>query len=392
MRTTFLALCLVLGAASAAAEPAGEPARTHDRILRGLGLEPGFLSAKEASRLRSRPQAARPGMGEALRALRTRPFLVGRPVYDESTISARTRAAVEGDYTPYHDPAIRPADPASQRRVHSIYWRLASRLRRELGVRKSGVGPALVLEGGRAEAPGAVTLTNGSIIVHQASLEMADRIAAAILSSRTKRELMGNVLSLAFDRVPPEDRSREARAIADGILALTTGHEMGHALKKDLMRGTLPDVRQTPMGPDSAQTRGQELVADAAGGELALRSGFSPTGILAFYLYRAVLEAQTGQMNAPRPTTHPRGLPRYELLYRMIMSRENKPRLLYDGVHRPGAGPVYLGSAEAAAVRAVMPSPDELREYLLGLAHGMGYVYQRRPQLPSLSPFAARPR
>ena len=74
-----------------------------------------------------------------------------------------------------------------------------------------------------------------------------------------------------------------------------------------------------------------ELVADAGGAELALRGGFSPAGILAFYAYLAVSEAYTGGMNGPLAGTHPRAINRYTLVYRHLTKRADQRRRIYDG-------------------------------------------------------------
>jgi hypothetical protein len=359
------------------AEVPGDVARTHQRILRGLGLQPGRLTKKEIRSYKPKPMApCRRSLKDAIRKLGTQPFLSRPVVHNARTLEFLAKAAVEGRYSPLANPEVRPSVPVCQRRVHGIYWRLAGRLRRELGVSKEGIGPLLVLEGGPAKEVGAAALPNGSIVFHRASVDVADRVATAIIAARGKRDLLGNLLSVALGRTPPATPTRKARHIADGFVAVTVGHEMTHGLKKGT--GRPADVEETPFGIRSRALRTQELVADAGGAELALRGGFSPAGILGFYAYLAVAEAYTGGMNGPLAGTHPRSIDRYQLVYRHLTRRADQRRLLYDGVHHPTHGPAYLDRADRAEIQA-LPTPSELRDYLMTLPHGVGYLYPSAP-------------
>jgi hypothetical protein len=354
--------------------------RTHRRILRGLGLQPGHLTKKQLRSHTPRPRAPTSrSMADAIRELKTRPFLTRPVVHNPQTLARLAKAAVEERYSPLADPEICPSGPAYQRRVHGVYWQLAGRLRRELGVSKKGVGPLLVLEGGPAKQTGAAALANGSIVFHRATVDVADSVATAITSARNKRDLLGNLLSVALGRVPPTaEQPQKARRIADGFVAVTVGHEMTHGLKKEVATGRPGDVEQTPFGPRSRAFRAQELIADAGGTELALRGGFSPAGILSFYAYHAVLEAYTGGMNGPLAGTHPRSIDRYKLVHRYLTRRADQNRLLYDGVHPARRGPAYLDPSERQALQT-LPTPDELRDYVMTLPHGVGYLYPTAP-------------
>jgi hypothetical protein len=375
---TLLGLLLLPPALGLARVP-GDAARTHRQILRGLGLEPGRLTKKE---IRSyTPKLMAPcgrSLKQAIRQLRTQPFLTRPVVHDATTLAFLSKSAVEGRYSPFASPEVRPSAPAYQRRVHGVYWQLAGRLRRELGISKDGIGPLLVLEGGPAKDVGAAALPNGSIVFHRASVDVADRVATAIVSARGKRDLLGNLLSIALGRTPPATDTRKARHIADGFVAATVGHEMTHGLKKGTAVGRPADVEQTPFGIRSRAFRTQELVADAGGAELAMRGGFSPAGILGFYAYLAVAEAYTGGMNGPLAGTHPRSIDRYQLVHRHLTRRADQRRLIYDGVHPPRHGTAYLDPSERAALQA-FPTPAELREYVMTLPHGVGYLYPKAP-------------
>jgi hypothetical protein len=303
-------------------------------------------------------------------------FLPGRAVYGPQELSILAKAAVEQGYSPFADASVRPVeDAASSRRAHSIYWRLGGRLSRELGIGKGALGPMLLLEGGKADRPGATSLANGSMILHRGSLVLADAVARALVSARSRREALSLMVSVVLDRTPDvEVDQRQSQRVADGFLAVTVGHEMMHGLKGHLAQGRARDVVRTPFGTSSRTYRAQELVADAGGAELAMRGGYSPVGILSFYLYQTVLEAHTGCMNGPLAGTHPRSIERYRVVYRLLERRADEQRLIYDGVHAPKRGAAYLSSEDRQALRQ-MPTPDELEEFVLTLPQGVPYLY-----------------
>lgn len=371
---TFALLALAVGG-EAAADPA-DLARTHELILRRLGLEGGRLTKKE--RLGFRYREALPGRGPSRppRDHRPRFFLPGQPVYGARELTILAKAAVEQGYSPFADASIRPVeDAAASRRAHSIYWRLGGRLSRELGLEKRALGPMLLLEGGKADRPGATSLANGSMILHRGSLGLADVVARALVSARSKREALSQLVSVVLDRAPEVAvDQRECQRIADGFLAVTVGHEMMHGLKGHVAQGRARDVVRTPFGTSSPTYRAQELVADAGGAELAMRGGYSPVGILSFYLYQTVMEAHTGCMNGPLAGTHPRSIERYRVVYRLLEKRADQQRLLYDALHAPKRGPAYLSPADRQALRQ-MPTPAELEEFVLSLPQGVNYLY-----------------
>lgn len=380
MRLTCLTLLLALIPTLAPAQTAGSLERTHRQILRGLGLEPGRLTRKQIRGYSPKPEApVGQSLKQAIHQLKIRPFLTRPVVHDAKTRAFLAKSAVESRYSPLANPEVRPSDGTYQRRVHGIYWTLTGRARRELGVGKEGLGPLLVLEGGAAKGVGAAALANGSIVFYRASVDVADQVATAIGAARGKRDLLGNLLSVALGRTPPTGKlSREARHIADGFVAATVGHEMTHGLKKNAATGRPADVKETPFGLRSPAYRAQELVADAGGAELALRGGFSTAGILGFYAFLAVSEAYTGGMNGPLAGTHPRAIARYDTVYRQLKRRAGERRLLYDGVHPAKKGPAYLDASERSALES-LPTPTELREYVMTLPHGVGYLYPQTP-------------
>jgi len=288
--------------------------------------------------------------------LQRRAFVGRRPVY---THSERAAIARETAMTMLKDPNVHLSSPEIQARVDSVHASLVKPLGKELGIRRPTPGIA-VIEGGEG-AHGASALPNGSIVVHRQVVDLADRIGAAIASSRDEKEMIGNLKDVARGRfVAPAhlDRTR-AQEYAKATVAFVIGHEMTHGVRQDGATGQAP-IRKGMWG---RAKRAAETASDAGGLELATRAGYSPMGQVGWSLYQMVETAVHGRdLDAKQQGSHPTPLARYTFAYRYLDNRKDTSRITNEGGSRQ-AGEPFFSAAQKSAFASI-PSPEAVRKQL----------------------------
>lgn len=354
-----------------------EPAAVaRGRTLRRLRTQLGFSRTVDSGEARVVERARRAtetagrrwtpaaGLGQAIQSLRHHPFANRPAVLDESSRRSYGRFLLESHYR-LRDPeaTIDLAPERDQLRAHELFWQLGARAGRELGTGhyahqpEDGFRGIAVLEGGAASRFGASTAEGGSIVIHRATIEQAERIGAAVAASDDSRQLIANLEEVARGTFkPPGGLSKaEIRRNADAALAWVIGHEMAHGLKE---HGAIGEPRG---GPRGRLHRARELQADAGGLELALRAGHSPRALGAVNLFWTIAESLGGQIPPGMTShdTHPTPLRRYAFALGALRRRRDKRRRLYDDRGRRRDGAAYMTGAMKRELDA-LPTVAEL--------------------------------
>lgn len=342
--------------AERSSRPASGLGRVGGRLWRsGARSEPtsAATTASTASTAAKDPKAQAPkGIALTLSKLKSRPF-VNRKSYVPHEHHAANAAEDRASY----GAETHPSAEHYQTRARDLFAKIQARADSELGLEPGELRPRSieVIEGGAAESPEALALSDGSVLVHRQLIDTADRVGEIMASSNTSGQLVNRLYAMVNgrDRGKPAVDHEAAKHYASGFLSFAVAHEMTHVLRAHFER-PLDREGQPIESPAVDRWRvGKEKMADIGGIELATRAGHSPAGQAATLLYIELL-SQVAHMDA----AHPPGMDRYAAAYRALQSRAAGNRVNFSGGKRSEGEPWM--SESAAAELARLPKPEDV--------------------------------
>lgn len=361
LAAVFTTLATSVQAAPSASAPRTDAERS-PRPAGGLGRIP-FLGGRSAPSggPRSQPRTvastdpkeqAPKGIAQSIARLKTRPF-VNRKSYVPHEHHAANAAEDRASY----GAATHPSPEHYQARARDLFSKIQARADSELGLEPGEQRPRSieVIEGGAAESPEALALSDGSVLVHRQLIDTADRVGEIMASSSTGGQLVSRLYAMVNgrDRKLPAFDHGEAKHYASGFLSFAVAHEMTHVYRAHFER-PLDREGQPIQSPAVDRWRvGKEKMADIGGIELATRAGHSPAGQAATLLYIELL-SQVAHMDA----AHPPGMDRYAAAYRALEKRASGNRINFSGGKRIEGEPWM--SESAAAELARLPKPKDV--------------------------------
>jgi hypothetical protein len=306
-----------------------------------------------------------------LSVLRTRPFVNRKPVLGSR--AARNAAAAMGFLLSY-DPHVSPVQasaPEYQKRLGDLVGKARGVLGDELATRLEDYVPGFAaVEGGPfADSLNAVTLPNGSILVHKKTMEVADRLGASLAGAGSRQDVLRAWIRLTVEQAGPAAGPAvgNSRHLADSVLAEVVYHELGHALGEHGATGIiLPSAADVIERRSARGVQAKETSSDLKGIELAVRSGHSPLGAASFMAALSFVELYSGQLQydpgagrfRPSKADHPSALDRYGRMYRTLDRMTRQQRRVYGRAGRTD-GAAYMDEQQRRDF-ALLPTPAEL--------------------------------
>jgi len=290
----------------------------------------------------------RQGIAQTIRILQHQPR-TNRPVVwsmSERTMMAQLQGRdIAGDVAYLSAPEL-------QARVDSTHASLAHVMQTHFGVQPASHGDRIaVYQPSNPYQFSASTLADGSIVMHERVLSVADEIGVAVAAAHDGKEVAKNINDVRLGRyVRPANVDRvRAKQISEGFVAFIVGHEMSHGWREDGPNGLFGNKKRVQ--------RAAETVSDAGGIELATRGRYSLVGQAAAVAYIAMMGAEVRKPNVDKGG-HPAGVKRYDFVYRYWDRRKDKPSIVYENGEKSSGGPFL--SPEQRTEFELLPSPEDI--------------------------------
>jgi hypothetical protein len=351
----------------------------HHELLQKLGLpfkEPtrADLPTKVVISNAERPIA------ENVKLLTKEPFVNPSVSLTRPERQAITHLTLDHEYSTLMSPAVKVSNPDYQNVAQKAYGSLGHRLQGELGVSPTSFGGHIVVvEGGgtNADSFNAVTLMDGSIVVHRRVFDVAAGVGLVAASSHNKEDLWKNMQNFVLGRFHPPANvdPKVADGYANAFAKLVIGHEMTHGMRDHDALGlasrgetTQESIQAAARSPKGLpRQRAFETISDGGGAELTTRDGDSPLGEMTVPLLFTMMDALSGRAAKPAGD-HPSGVDRYKFLYRYLDERKDASRPLYDGTHDRREGAPFMTADQKADFKK-LPTPDDVHKWAEQVAH-----------------------